>query len=443
MKRITAIILTVLICLSVTACKNTETKVNSNSETALTTEISSNEESSIKTETSAKTETSVISSVVSETDNSVNSSSSTQNIENSETDNDEPQDSYENIECVSVTGYQEIRIQPTDSKSYLILKLPQEWKIEKDSQGFSIVKNSKKIGIITENFKLSGEVADETDYSYTSVASNHIINKIGEKQYNHIISYYYDTANIKKSISICVPYQELDSDAIFEMIYSTKTSLSTSKSNTGAMLLTDSRKKISILGNSFIASSQIGSILQQMCGNKVIVEAQARGYAEVSTYAQDGYLLDRIKSGEFSALFMCGFYGSDDATSFQTFVNACNSSNTKIAIFPAHNEGRQNITLAQQKFPNVLIIDWKNEIDELIVSGVQSNELYVNDSHKHSTPLAGYVGAHMIYRAIFGEMPTGKSFTEISTYQINLLGNYVNTGLSDGSIKDEYSIYKF
>ncbi len=436
MKRITAIILTILICFTVTACKNSETQVDSNFETTSTAEVPSNEESSVNTETS------LISSGVSETDNSVNQISSTQSLENSKPNN-EIQDSYEDIECVSASGYQEVRIMPTDSKSHLILKLPQEWKIEKDSQGFLIIKNSKKIGTITESFKLSGEIADETEYLYTSVASKYIINKIGEKQYNHIISYNYDSANDKKSVTLCVPYSELDSDAIFEMIYSTKTSLSTSKSNTGAMLLADNRKKILILGNSFIASSQIGNILQQMCGSKIIVEAQARGYAEVSTYAQDGYLLDRIKSGEFSALFMCGFYGSNDAPSFQTFVNACSSSNTKIAIFPAHNEGRQNITSAQQKFPNVLLIDWKNEIDELILSGVPSGELYVNDSHKHSTPLAGYVGAHMIYRAIFGKVPTEKSFTEVSTYQINLLGNYVNTGLSDGSVKDEYSIYKF
>lgn len=77
-------------------------------------------------------------------------------------------------------------------------------------------------------------------------------------------------------------------------------------------------------------------------------------------------------------------------------------------------------------------MDWKQEINSLIDDGINKWAFCIDDQHEHSTPLAGYVGAHMIYRAIYGELPTldhGCSY--VSTTQIKqLLGNYLKTGIT-------------
>ena len=66
----------------------------------------------------------------------------------------------------------------------------------------------------------------------------------------------------------------------------------------------------------------------------------------------------------------------------------------------------------------------------------------MNDGSEHSTPLAGYVGASMIYRALYGKMPTAEityGKCGISQESVNrLLGEYVETGLIYGTEKIRY-----
>ena len=67
----------------------------------------------------------------------------------------------------------------------------------------------------------------------------------------------------------------------------------------------------------------------------------------------------------------------------------------------------------------------------LIALGVNPLDMYVQDANNHSTPLAGYVGAHMVYRAIFGEIPTGTLVGEVKTsYARAKLGDYVRLGFT-------------
>ncbi len=433
MKRITAIILTVLICFSVTACKNFKIQDSSETDTH-----STNESSNFS---STNTDKVLIQSDVSNNIELTEKENSTTTESSNKTEKDY---SYQDIERVTILGHQDIRILPTNSKAHLMLKIPQEWKIEKSTNGFSIIKNSKIIGTITENFELSGVIVHEAEYlSPYNITSNYIINKTAENCFNHIFNYTLDICGTPKTITLCASFAELDYDSFYELFYNVILSKVNNRSNIGTMLLTDNRKKVLILGNSFIATSQIGNILQKMCGNDFDVEAQSRGNARVSTYSQDTYLLDRIKSGEFSVVLIRGIYDHTDLESFQTIADACNSSDTQLAAFPAHNENPKYINLLKEKIPTVLILNWKEDIDQLILSGISKDEFCVDDFNQHSTPLAGYVGAHIIYRAIFGKVPTQKSFTEVSTQQINLLGDYVNTGLVDSSVNDEYDIYKF
>jgi hypothetical protein len=117
-------------------------------------------------------------------------------------------------------------------------------------------------------------------------------------------------------------------------------------------------------------------------------------------------------------------------------INACKSSDTNLAIFPAHNESSSLIGTAGMLHPTALFLDWKGEIDSFISSGIDQSHFCIADSHKHSTPLAGYVGAHMIYRAIFDKVPTETSYSAVSQSELALLGNYPSTGIVSFSKSD-------
>ena len=176
--------------------------------------------------------------------------------------------------------------------------------------------------------------------------------------------------------------------------------------------------------------------MQKMCGTNLSVEAQSRGYARVTTYVRDESVMNRIRSGDYAAVILCGFYDSESLANLEHMVNACASSNTKLAVFPAHNENRSFYGVASTLHSSVVLLDWKAEIDSLISTGIDQTHFCVADSHKHSTPLAGYVGAHMIYRAIFGKVPAGTSYSEVSQSEIALLGEYASTGIVSFSKPD-------
>ena len=128
-------------------------------------------------------------------------------------------------------------------------------------------------------------------------------------------------------------------------------------------------------------------------------------------------------------MFICGLYSGDEILNLVNLKEACDKSETKMILFPAHNESRDVINTALKKHPDYEIIDWKNEIDNFIISGISKWEFCVNDQHLHSTYLAGYVGAHMIYRSIYG-VPQGKVSETITQKHVDsLLGDYKKTGI--------------
>ena len=171
---------------------------------------------------------------------------------------------------------------------------------------------------------------------------------------------------------------------------------------------TNGSKKILILGNSFISSSTIGNILTDMltqAGSDYTAIARSVGYANIATFANDEYLLNCIKNGDYAYVFQCGFYSHKDVSQFTYIKEACDASNTHLVIFPAHNEDPGSVISATRNFPDLLYLDWQAEINALIDQGRETGLFCKNDYHKHSTPLAGYVGAKMIYRALFGKNP--------------------------------------
>ena len=96
--------------------------------------------------------------------------------------------------------------------------------------------------------------------------------------------------------------------------------------------------------------------------------------------------------------------------------------------------------MARNKCPNLKFLDWRGELNMLIDSGVDKWDLCWNDQHLHSTEYAGLIGAHMIYRAIYGEIPNVDGMYSINIDEAkNMFGDYLTTGC----VKVDYEVVKF
>jgi len=163
----------------------------------------------------------------------------------------------------------------------------------------------------------------------------------------------------------------------------------------------------------------------------VSVSALSRGYATVDTYISDESIMDSIRNGTYRTVFICGFYSSSEIKNLGVLKKACDASGTELVIFPAHNESSNVIASATSTYKNLFCLNWKQELDGLIKEGVDRWDLCVDDAHDHSLPLAGYVGAHMIYRALFGELPVQPLSSSIDQNYINsILKDYVTRSVT-------------
>ncbi len=344
------------------------------------------------------------------------------------------EDSYKNIACATVSAFREVSFFVSNSRTQIHIMFPEHWTLEENDKGYSILQASKVIGSVTVSDAVGAEAPENVHSEEMMMSGVNITNRIdriaseGETMYIRTLSYRYTEAESNsRTLTVTMPYQQIDDEAVRTMMIKAKIHTST-EPKMGVLPLADNRKSVLILGNSFVASSKVGSILQKMCGTSLLVEAQSRAYARVTTYVQDESVMNRIRSGDYAAVILCGLYDSESLVNLEHMVNACASSNTKLAIFPAHNENRSMIGPASAMYSSAVLLDWKAEIDSLISRGIDQTHFCVVDSHKHSTPLAGYVGAHMIYRAIFGKVPAETSYSEVSRSEIARLGEYTSTG---------------
>jgi len=327
----------------------------------------------------------------------------------------------------------------SDSK-VLQLQIPQNWSCQPTSNGGqALIRDGEEIGEVR-----MGELplphgfllvkSDENTYegvrcewSILEDASQYA----AEDRYHHRYIYYYSSDGETRAVTLTVRYMEVHDFLSRKLRVGAAVLPRATDSSLGSISLPSSArgKSVLILGNSFIGTSQIGNALQDMfdaAGASYSVTAVSVGYATVSK-SWSGYL-SRMRNGEFAAVFMCGFYSGTDVNAFSPYVDACNVSNTPIVIFPAHNEGSGN--QAAQSYPNVHFLNWKEEINALIENGVDYWDFCMDDTHRHSKPLAGYVGAHMIFRALFGRVPPQTAhYGSLSHQQVSsLLGEYISTG---------------
>ena len=354
---------------------------------------------------------------------------------------------YSGIECKSSTGYKFSYFQFDDSdRSILSLAFPTEWSLSQGESGYDVFRDGEKIGelCLGEVSAQAGETVcfNETDTNDGVAYDWSIIHRGGE--FFHRIVYSCEIEGVERKTTLEVGYAELNEFCMKRARFSISIKETSTDPGMGIIKLSNKAKNkpILILGNSFVGSSEVGEILDVMCtaGGKHEVIGVSVGMATVSENWQE-YVAD-MRAGYFAAVFMCGFYSTYDVPAFETFVNACKASGTPLAIFPAHNETSDE--LAVKAYPDVYFVNWKGEINALISDGVDRWDMCVDDYHKHSTPMAGYVGAHMIYRALYGEIPPVVSqYGSLYHSEVTkTLGEYYVKAGTVPLIKSNVTIYK-
>ena len=345
---------------------------------------------------------------------------------------------YSDLVCDSVESFAYMNFICKGSVTALNIPLPGNWKVYKvNDTTYKLHRLAEEIGTVclgerTPYDEGRTEVHTETDTS-RKVESVYSVNRYGEEggyTYKRRVVLSYNDGIADRKVTVDMNYTSIDDEGIRFMRRMVKTweAITEPEMNTLSFAMGNGVPKALILGNSFVGTTRIGSIFNEMFDSKgdYFAEAISRPNVSIKDYAKDSYLLSRIESGEFGMLFMCGLFSDDDVTGLEKIYEACKASNTVMVLFPAHNEDRKRIKKAQEKYPQLVTIDWKQELTNLIYSGIKKSDLCMNDGPEHSTPLAGYVGAAMIYRAIYGELPPTNISVVDDEYKLGT--SYLKTG---------------
>lgn len=321
---------------------------------------------------------------------------------------------------------------------------PKEWSFEKSDAGLDIKREGQTVGQIVEG-SAEGDftVLESHRLDKRGVEVSRYLELSGTDNYRLRYVYKYDSDERTRRVTLTVGLSETDKKTADKLLGGALAKEKVQSDTIG--ILPERLKKarsIIILGNSFVGSSAVGRILSEMLevnGKDCRVRAVSRGYAQVGTYTDDAAMMADIGNGYYDAVFICGFYGDEQIENLGILKRVCEKSNTVLVIFPAHNENAGLVSDAAVRYPTLTLLNWKAEIDRLIKDGVDRWDMYVNDAHRHSTPLAGYVGAHMIYRAMYGTMPFMPISSELSQLDVDeKLGDYAYVG--DAKITPESKI---
>lgn len=354
---------------------------------------------------------------------------------------------YEDVERRQTKNYKTYYYGLKNDSVLLSIKQPKDWSLEKVNGGFEITRDNKVIGSLlckhAEDAAAWTVLKTDTHTKKDVSVTKYIEQKTGEATFRYRFVYDYSTDGDSRTVTLTAACAEIDEKCektLFTGVVMTNKIQSITMGKLSDTLKNPS--SILILGNSFIDTSDIENILSEMlknCGKDCEVEAIARGHALVGTYIKDEDLMRRIRMGEYDMVFICGFYAETEVANLNVLKNACDASTTELVLFPAHNEDSGVISAARSKQSSLFCLDWKSELEGLIKGGVDRGDLCINDQFGHSTPLAGYVGAHMIYRAIYNELPTEPmSSTLRQSYIDGILGDYAYVG--DCRIFDEDKI---
>lgn len=177
---------------------------------------------------------------------------------------------------------------------------------------------------------------------------------------------------------------------------------------------------IYIAGNSFIGSSNAPYWL-----DRLFIENNV--YAQIQ-YNSIGYgrIADHLKSMShwpmqadvIDVMFIQDFYGYEDVTSLGQLLTELNRRNptAEVMVYPAENESNHGAVSAE--LYGLDLVDWKTLLINIKTYYPEWNSVlnYRDDDIRHSTLVAGFMGAILQYRALFGAIPIFDSTLEQFMY---------------------------
>lgn len=353
-------------------------------------------------------------------------------------DNPEEDDKYQNFTYTGTLRYTRRNFGFKGELYALNLRFASNWDVlRNEDKTYSIRIGDTEIGKIysgnatdTDKWK----IVERDEIQVDGICTNKYIEKQGSGitlRFRYRFCYEYDENNCHRIVTMVLDYTQADEATIKTLFDKTILMPATTPQNLGVLSeLKD--KHILIVGNSFVRTSDIGNILDEMFDKnkkKCKVTAIARNGAAISDYATDESFLSDLRRGSYDAVFMCGMYDDKDVPNIGIIKKACEKSRTELILFPAHNEIPYQISASRTGNSDLVFIDWKNEIDAFITLGKSKWDFCIRDYDKHSNPIAGYVGAHMIYRAIYGELPAKDLTTSIKQSDVDsIIGDYKSKG---------------
>lgn len=350
-------------------------------------------------------------------------------------------EAYKDIECKKSNGYEKQYFFFDSTEEAFTIEIPQEWTLVSKDGGYSISRSGKAIGKIfngvADDLSAWESVKDIKRTEKDVIKQRDIEMSASSEEFRYRFEFSFERKESWGKVTLICNYAEINDSVLARITSSAKVE------QIGNSLYLDELsdaygKEIAVLGNSFINSSSIGRMLDEISGEHFSVMWQSRGYATVATYIKDLTVMDDIRNGRYACVFICGFYSNDEVDNLGVLKEACDESDTELVVFPAHNEGASIAKAAAEKY-GLKLLDWQGEINMFIEGGVDQWEFCVNDQHKHSTALGGYVGAQMIYRAICGDIPSLDSFNSVDKEQVRaLLGDYAETGSVPLDIEARY-----
>lgn len=358
---------------------------------------------------------------------------------------------YRDIECTNVSEWKDLGIKWKGNDFVFVTKFPENWELapleSEAGKTYVILREGKDIGMISTAVpKASLETLERSFYEADGVELDYEVREVKEGKgvgYRRVFGFFFDDYRVFFEID----YNEIDDKGCRYMADSIEEGKINGEAFRIPMEGGNSSRRTIVIGNSFIRTSQIGDYLKLFYdrGNKYYtLESFTRNGQSVEDYAKESWL-EQYRNGTYHVVFMCGLYNSRDEANFPKVVEACKQSNTKLVIFPAHNETYNNtVEKIREKYPDIHYLGWRDEINMFIDNGgISYWDFCIDDGDKHSKPLAGYIGAHMIYTALYGEVPpeyTASAPHSISHLKSVLGESYIKTGIAPG--ERIYKVYE-
>lgn len=360
---------------------------------------------------------------------------------------------YKTLKGRRVEEWKDIGLLWAGTDKVLYLEVPSDWEIEKmNNSTYLIYCDGAGIGkITTQPDDVLFDILESEDvYKKGDLEIEYDVRCVHEEwgdDYRRVFGFW------SVGTEILSMYLDIDYTAISDLnlarIYE---SVGYGDKNGGELFLDMDKynrsNKILIIGNSFVGDkfSAISITLDQLLKTAGKTEYEFENITiynmSIKDYIKEPYISD-MRNGKYKVVFMCGIYGQGDVDGMQKAIDACRQSNTGLVFFLAHNERDERIAEAQKRYPDEMYLDWREEIDSFIDNNSDFWEFCMNDGPQHSTPLGGYVGAHMIYKAVFHEVPPPYKSTSLLSREkiVKMLGEeYINTGVREGELS--YPVYE-